>query len=257
MNKTTRNKKMLQAMIDGIEDEFIEEALMYRKKGVHKRNYFKSVAVAACMCLLLSRICVSALAAKNPEFKNGLKRVSEQIGLDGFMIEETEESGNKGVKISKESDGTNEAKTPKPANEIDYYLNLTYMPEGYKCDKDDSSTFYGKDKKLDYIGVAFFHLQAEFINILPNSKEIKQNDTKNATVYIAKSKWQKRMWIKFADHPYRVEIRDYNNRCSEEELLKLAEGAELSENKGEIEYDQLEWTKDLYESYTKQLEQYK
>lgn len=237
-----RDRKLINEMLDGIEENFIEEAFLYNEKGrkMHQTtNRIKKIAVAALIGLIVSSAGVSVLAATNENFRNWLQ---------SFYVKEVQNDVGKGVHLAKKS------KKESKKEDI-YYLSLSNIPSGYHCENDEGYIYYGSNKDTDCFQVAYFHLQAEFANILPHAKEFEEYQTNAGMAYIAESKEEYRVWILFDDAPYMVELRDRNKSLPKKELYKLIDGASISKDKNEL-YKILEWTKELQDSYIKQLEKY-
>ncbi|MCI8307727.1 MAG: hypothetical protein HFH14_06725 [Lachnospiraceae bacterium] len=131
------------------------------------------------------------------------------------------------------------------------------MPEAYKCKDNDTSCYYGSKGDTDFFQIAFFHLQADFTNILSGSEQTEKYETNAGTAYIASSKYENRVWIMFSGTDYMMELRDRNKVLSNKEIYKIIDGARLSGETPSVLYDSIEWTEELQESYVKQIESYK
>lgn len=264
------NRKNVKKMLDGIEDKYIEEAVT-PIKSVHKNpiRQYRKIAAAAVIALLVTGTGVSALAAKGSGIpiltgKNSIV----QNWIRSFTSKEAKTNEGQGIHITKD-DNTSEddtaitkntdpaktapAETQKPAK---HYLALHYLPEGYQCKSNDTSIYYGPKGDTDFFTIAYFHLQTDFTNILPQADAIDKYETTAGTAYIASSKYENRAWILFRDGDYMMEFRDSNKGLSKKELRKILDNAQLSAKKPSVAYKTLEWTKDLQESYEQALKKY-
>lgn len=265
------NRDYIKKMLDGVEDQYIEEAADSSKAvpKSSKKHYWK-IAVAAAIGLMVTGTSVSVIAAKNPNIQNMIVAKSPAIRnlLRSFSSKNMETEFGQGVHIAKETpnaddtfDKTNEkekadempveSKDSKP-----YYLVLNYLPKGYHCDGDETYAYYGEKGEDDGFTLAFFHLQTDFTNILPQADAVNKYEAEAGTAYIASSKYQNRAWILFHEGSYMMELRDYNKSLSKKEIKKIMDGAQLSAKKPSVIYETLEWTKKLQKSYEQAIESY-
>lgn len=235
------NRKEIEKMLDGIDDKFIAEAA--NKSGntsKYKSKVSAKIIVAASICLCVVGISASVLAATNSTFREW---------LNPFHAENVKIEHGRGVTITKEIN-KEESILQK------YYLVLNYLPKGYQCDGDDTFIYYGSKGETDFINIAYFHLQSEFTNILPQADKIDKYETTAGTAYIALGKEANRAWILFHKGSYMMELRDDNKMLSKKEIQKIMEGADISAEKPCVIYETLEWTEKLQESYKAWLKKY-
>lgn len=245
------NRKYIEKMLDGIDDKFIAEAA--NKLGnTNKSNkkFFTKIMVAASICLCVVGISASVLATTNTTFWRW---------INPFNAKEVKIEHGRGVTITKEKENAQD--TSEKINEEEtvsrkYYLVLNYLPKGYQCEGDDTFLYYGPKGETDFINIAYFHLQTDFTNILPQADMIDQYETAVGTAYIASSKQSNRVWILFHKGSYMMELRDDNKMLSKKEIHKIIDGADLSVEKPPVVYETLEWTKTLQESYKAWLKKY-
>lgn len=235
------NRKEIEKMLDGIDDKFIAEAA--NKSGntsKYKSKVSAKIIAAASICLCVVGISTSVLAATNSTFREW---------LNPFHAENVKIEHGRGVTITKEIN-KEESILQK------YYLVLNYLPKGYQCDGDDTFIYYGSKGETDFINIAYFHLQSEFTNILPQADKIDKYETTAGTAYIALGKEANRAWILFHKGSYMMELRDDNKMLSKKEIQKIMEGADISAEKPCVIYETLEWTEKLQESYKAWLKKY-
>lgn len=235
------NRKEIEKMLDGIDDRFIAEAA--NKSGntsKYKSMVSAKIIAAASICLCVVGISASVLAATNSTFRGW---------INPFHAENVKIEHGRGVTITKEIN--KEASTLQK-----YYLVLNYLPKGYQCKGDDTFIYYGSKGKTDFINIAYFHLQSEFTNILPQADKIDKYETTAGTAYIASSKKSNRAWILFHKGSYMMELRDDNKMLSQKEIHKIIDGADISAEKPCVIYETLEWTEKLQESYKAWLKKY-
>ena len=261
------NRDYIKKMLDGVEDQYIEEAAADSGR-VSKSNkkHYRKIAVAAAVGLVVAGTGVSVIAAKNPALKNviALKSPVLQNFVRSFSAENVESELGQGVHITKDKETSNDTstRTGEKATEIPeetkdsevYYLVLNYLPEGYHCDGDESYIYYGEKGDTDFFTLAYFHLQTDFTNILPQADAISEYETDAGTAYIASNKRENRAWILFREGSYMLELRDSNKMLSKKEIQKIMDGAQLSTEKPSVIYKTLEWTKKLQKSYEQALE---
>lgn len=264
------NKDYIKKMLDGVEDQYIEEAAA-DAKAVSKssKKHYRKIAVAAAIGLVVAGTSVSVIAAKNPTIQNVIAAKSPVLQnlIHPFSAKDVETEVGSGVHITEEeqypgdtSTQTNEKKEegemlPEESKDSKpYYLVLNYLPKGYHCNGDETYAYYGEKGEEDGFTLAFFHLQADFTNILPQADAVSKYEADAGTAYIASSKYQNRAWILFHEGSYMMELRDYNKSLSKKEVKKIMDGAELSAKKPSVIYETLEWTKELQKSYEQALE---
>lgn len=231
-------KEEIEMMLDGIDDKYIMDASR-AYTGKNKMTGMKKAAAAAVVFLLVAGTGLPVIAAVNPAFKRWIQSIT---------ITEIDYTGGKGVQI-KGTENKKKNVTEENKKEEKFNLQLNYIPNGYQCDKKDTSLYYGKNKDTDYFTVAYFHLQDEFLNILPQAEKVEQYETTSGSACIAESKAEYRIWILFRDHDYMVEIRDGNKVLSKKEIKKMIDGASITSENTEVKYEILEWTKELKDSY--------
>ncbi len=265
------NTDYIKKMLDGVEDQYIEEAAASSNAAPKSsKKHYRKIAVAAAIGLIVAGTGVSVIAAKNPNIQNMIAAKSSAIKnwVHSFSAKNVETEFGQGVHITKEtpntddtSDKTNEKEKADeiPVESKDsevYYLILNYLPKGYHCDGDETYIYYGEKGDTDFFTLAYFHLQTEFTNILPQADEISEYETDAGTAYIASSKYQNRAWIMFQESNYMMELRDGNKMLSKKEIQKIMDGAQLSAEKPSVIYETLEWTKKLQKSYEQAIESY-
>ncbi len=233
----------IKIMLEGIEDKYLEEAIVQgcNYKRIDTKKY-KKIAVAAVVSLFLLTTGVSVIAATNHNFRDWIQT---------FYANEKHSDVGKGVEISREDEGTEQKNTDSKK----YYLELKYVPEGY-TKKGNESIFYGANNDTDFFTVAYFHLQSEFTNVLPQADQIEKHQTNSGLAYIATSRNEHRAWLLFDEEFYMLELRDRNKVLSVDEIKRVMDGASLSEEKPSDEYDVIEWTEELRDSYKKELERF-
>ncbi len=234
-------REEIETMLDGIDDKYIMEASK-APAGKSKMSGIRKAVAAAVVCLLVTGIGIPVIAAVNPAFKQWIQPDN---------ISETEYAGSKGVQIKGTKNNKNAAEKSK--KEEKFYLQLNYIPDGYQCDKKDTSLYYGRKGETDFFTVAYFHLQDEFLNILPKAKNTEKYETMNGTAYLAENKEEHRIWILFRNSNYMTEIRDSNKMLSKKEIKKMIDGASITNERTEVKYEILEWTKELKDSYERWL----
>ncbi len=264
------NKDYIKKMLDGVEDQYIEEAAD-DVKAVSKssKKHYRKIAVAAVIGLVVAGTSVSVIAAKNPNLQNVIAAKSSVLQnlIQPFSSKDVETEVGSGVHFTEEeqypgdtSAQTNEKKEegempPEESKDSKlYYLVLNYLPKGYHCNGDETYAYYGEKGEEDGFTLAFFHLQTDFTNILPRADAVSKYEADAGTAYIASSKYQNRAWILFHEGSYMMELRDYNKSLSKKEIKKIMDGAELSAKKPSVIYETLEWTKELQKSYEQALE---
>lgn len=269
------NKDYIKKMLDGVEDQYIEEAAD-DVKAVSKgsKKHYRKIAVAAAIGLVVAGTGVSVIAAKNPTLQNviaakspvlqnlvhpfSVKNVEEEFGQGVHITKENQNPGDTSVQTN-EKEKTGEITEEIPAESKDpkvYYLVLNYLPKGYHCNGDETYAYYGEKGERDGFTLAFFHLQTDFTNILPMADAVSKYEAEAGTAYIASSKYQNRAWILFHEGSYMMEFRDYNKSLSKKEIKKIMDGAQLSAEKPSVIYETLEWTKKLQKSYEQAIESY-
>lgn len=231
-------KEDIEMMLDGIDDKYIMEASKAYAGG-HRMAGMKKAAAAAVVFVLVAGTGIPVIASVNPAFKTWLQSIS---------MTETDYGGSKGVQIKGTENSKNDVAAENEKEER-FHLQLRYIPAGYQCDKDDTSLYYGKNKETDYFTVAYFHLQDEFLNVLPKAEKAEKYETTSGNACIAESKEENRIWILFRNHKYMVEIRDRNKVLSKKEIRKIIDGASITTKNTEVKYEILEWTKELKDSY--------
>lgn len=235
------SKEYIEKMLDGIDDKFIAEAVN-KQDNMSKSNTksVRKIVAVASICLCVIAMSASVLAATNTTLWKWLnpfntKDVKTEHGLGVAITEQTEQEDN--------------------ASQT-YYLVLNYLPKGYECEGDDTFLYYGPNGDTDFINIAYFHLQSDFTNILSQADKIEKYETVEGTAYIASGEDANRVWILFHKGAYMMELRDNNKMLSQEEIYKIIDGVALSTEKPSVEYETLEWTKTLQESYKAWLEKY-
>lgn len=246
------NRKNIEKMLEGIDDRYIAEALSDHAKSGNrsKKKTITKILAAASICFCVAGLSVSVLATTN---SNLWKRINL------FQAKDVKIEHSRGVTITKERKKTQEnlPETEEPATASrKYYLVLNYLPKGYQCEGDDTCLYYGPKGDTDFITIAFFHLQSDFTNVLPQADKIDKYETTEGTAYVASSKRTNRLWILFNKGSYMMELRDDNKMLSKKEICKIIEGADLSEKKPAVVYETLEWTEKLQESYKAWLKKY-
>lgn len=235
-------KANIEQMLDEINNKYLEEAL--DGGGVKQRYKKKNVQVAAAVLIvLLVGSSVTFAAAKNTRLRKW---------ISSFVMQEKDVQGNKGVTIK-----NTEKKVKETKDDSVYYLTLESIPKRFVHDKDATELYRVKSSDTAYFTVAYFHLQSEFTNILPNGHAIEKYESGQKLAYIATSKWEHRIWIQFTGTNYMAEIRDVNKQLTREEITALIDGASVSKEKSRDNFDILEWTEELNTSYNEWLEQNK
>ena len=257
------DKKDIKKMLDGIRDEYLEEAVensgVERKHKGGKTVWWKA-AVAAAVCMVILGGGVSVYASNHLEGKP----LTMHNLIQSFRGKEVTVKGGKGISIEKQTPTVTASQTPdsgdpaaKGQGEVTKkYLRLAYIPKGYHITEEGTSIYYGKNQDTDFFTVAFFHLQETFVNILPQAEKMDHYRVPSGEVYVAKNQHQTRAWILFDGNDYLLELRDDNNNLTEKQIRKLMEGASLSDQKPKIMYQTLEWTKEQKQSYEKWLKTY-
>lgn len=266
------NKDYIKKMLDGVEDQYIEEAAA-DVKAVSKssKKHYRKIAVAAAIGLVVAGTGVSVIAAKNPNLQNVIaakssvlqnliqpfsaKDVETEIGSGVYFTKEEQYPGDTSAQTNeKKEEGEmlpEESKDSKP-----YYLVLNYLPKGYHYGDETSGTYiyYGEKGDTDFFTLYYYHLQTDFTNILPDADAISKYEAEAGTAYIASSKEDNRAWILFHEGSYMMELRDVNKVLSKKEIKKIMDGAELSAKKPSVIYETLEWTKKLQKACEQELE---
>lgn len=234
------SKEYIEKMLDGIDDKIIAEALN-KPESMNKSNEksIRKIVAVASICICVIGMSASVLAATNPTFRKW---------ITSFNMEDVKTEHGRGVMIIEETEQEDSSQA--------YYLTLNYLPKGYKCEGDDTFIYYGPNGDTDFINIAYFHLQNDFTNILPQADKIENYETAEGTAYIASSEAESRVWILFNKGAYMMELRDKNKMLSQEEIYKIIDGATIRTEKPSVVYETLEWTKKSQESYKGWLKTY-
>lgn len=241
-------KKQIEEMLEGIDDKYLEESLNMKSYSKQRsRMSFEKIAVAVVLVLVLAGTGVSVLAATNNTFRKYMKF---------FTIHGRDENIGKGVIVKKKKMDKNVSNKEKKQSNKTYYLTLSYIPKGYACAKGETYCYYGADKDTDYFQIAFFHLKSDFTNVLPKAEKMENITTDFGVARIAVGKYENRAWVLFENEGYMVEIRDRNRSLPLKEMKKMVTGAKLVEDKPEIVYEAIDWTKELQQSYEESLKRY-
>ncbi len=230
------NKKTIQKIIDGIDDEFIREAAN-ECGNVRKTKFTKKIAVAASITLCALGISATVYGASNEKIRQW---------FHSFRAEETKTEYGQGVTIKKEDKISSKK----------YYLVLNHLPKGYRCKGGDTSLYYGPKGDTDFITIAYFHLQSDFTNFLSQADRINKYETEEGSAYIASGKNENRAWILFRNGNYMMELRDRNKMLSEKEIYNIINGAKISIDKPSVIYETLDWTEELQQSYMSWVDKY-
>lgn len=266
------NKDYIKKMLDGVEDQYIEEAAD-DVKAVSKssKKHYRKIAVAAVIGLVVAGTSVSVIAAKNPNLQNVIAAKSSVLQnlIQPFSAKDVETEVGSGVYFTKEeqypgdtSAQTNEKKEegemlPEESKDSKpYYLVLNYLPKGYHYGDESYKTYiyYGEKEDTDFFTLTYYHLQTDFISILSQADAISEYEAEAGTAYIAFSKEENRAWILFHEGRYMMELRDVNKVLSKKEIKKIMDGAELSAKKPSVIYEPFEWTKKLQKLCEQELE---
>lgn len=130
-----------------------------------------------------------------------------------------------------------------------YYLHLDYIPEGYQWNEKDSLYRGKEDPDSLFWSVSLFHLQSDFKYIMANSKQAEQMESDVGEAYYLESPKLNRLYIRFDQADYMMEVIVYNHSISKKEVERIARGASITTTPETLAYEPVEWTKEKEKSY--------
>lgn len=138
-----------------------------------------------------------------------------------------------------------------------YDVKLTYIPDGFKQDKEDTY-FYRKGKKDENgtFSVILYHMNADY-KAMRTAKGLEKFQTKEGQGYIVGQRKRYITMFKYDNVNYMVQID--GDSMSKKEVQKIAEGATLYpvEKKEDIQASYIEWTKELQKENDRYIEKMK
>lgn len=138
-----------------------------------------------------------------------------------------------------------------------YDVNLTYIPDGFKQDKEDTY-FYRKGKKDENgtFSVILYHMNTDY-KAMRTAKGLEKFQTKEGQGYIVGQRKRYITMFKYDNVNYMVQID--GDSMSKKEVQKIAEGATLYpvEKKEDIQASYIEWTKELQKENDRYIEKMK
>lgn len=138
-----------------------------------------------------------------------------------------------------------------------YDVKLTYIPEGFKQDKEDTY-FYKKGKKDENgsFSVILYHMNTDY-KAMRTAKGLEEFQTKEGQGYIVGQRKRYMTMFKYDNVNYIVQID--GDSMSKKEVQKIAEGATLFpvEKKEDIQASYIEWTKELQKENDRYIEKMK
>ena len=139
-----------------------------------------------------------------------------------------------------------------------YDVKLTYIPDGFKQDEEDTFLYRkGKKDENGFFSVILYHLNTEYKTIR-EAEGLEKFQTKDGQGYIGGEKGKRPFaLLMYDDASYMVYIDGAN--MSKKEVRKIAEGAALYQvsDKKEIQASYIEWTEKRQKEKDAYIEQMK
>ena len=216
--------------------EIEEKSEQLRSGG--KRVYGGRKVFKAAACFLIIIVLGGSVAGAAVHY-------SRVDGEDDSRIDGTVENGIADIVIST-TDSKEKEDTPDDNEKSAFYdVKLSYVPEGYRQDKEDSF-LYRHTKENKFFSVILYHLQTEYQTVR-GAEGLKKFESSLGQGYYGGNKYSYFAILIFKDSNYMVYIDGGNMPLKE--VKKIAQGSSLVEveKKKDIQASFIEWTKERQE----------
>ncbi|MCH5265720.1 MAG: DUF4367 domain-containing protein [Lachnospiraceae bacterium] len=214
-------------------EERREQLRSERKKMYGGRKVFKAAA-----CFLVILVLGGSVAGAAAHYS----RVDRE---DDSRIDSRVENDVADIAISTTDPKEKEDAPDDNDKSVFYDVKLSYVPEGYRQDKEDSF-LYRHTEENKFFSVILYHLQTEYQTVR-GAKKLKKFESSLGEGYYGGNKYSYFAILIFKDSNYMVYIDGANMPLKE--VKKIAQGSSLVEvaKEKDIQASFIEWTKERQE----------